>query len=108
LAFIGGTGPEGLGLAIRLAAAGEEIVIGSRLPKRAEAAAGVVRTAVAAARVDGCSNADAVARSERVFLTIPAGALEALLGCVAFPGCVRWTRAGSPMRATVRRSPRCY
>ena len=30
LAFVGGTGPEGLGLAVRFAAAGHAIVIGSR------------------------------------------------------------------------------
>ena len=30
LAFLGGTGPEGKGLALRFALAGEEVVIGSR------------------------------------------------------------------------------
>ena len=30
LAFLGGTGPEGRGLALRLALAGEEVIIGSR------------------------------------------------------------------------------
>ena len=30
LAFLGGTGPEGKGLALRLALAGEAVVIGSR------------------------------------------------------------------------------
>ena len=30
LAFVGGTGPEGLGLAMRMAAAGHEVAIGSR------------------------------------------------------------------------------
>jgi hypothetical protein len=36
LSFIGGTGPEGLGLAARFAAAGYEIVIGSRSPQRGQ------------------------------------------------------------------------
>ena len=39
LAILGGTGPEGKGLALRLAMAGEEVVIGSRDATRAHDAA---------------------------------------------------------------------
>ena len=39
LAFLGGTGPEGRGLALRLARAGEDIIIGSRDAERAATAA---------------------------------------------------------------------
>ncbi len=39
LAFLGGTGPEGKGLAMRLALAGEAVIIGSRDAERARAAA---------------------------------------------------------------------
>ena len=39
LAFLGGTGPEGRGLALRLALAGEDIIIGSRDAERAATAA---------------------------------------------------------------------
>ena len=39
LAFLGGTGPEGKGLALRLAMAGEAVVIGSRDAGRAQEAA---------------------------------------------------------------------
>ena len=39
LAFLGGTGPEGKGLALRLAAAGEPVIIGSRDSGRAATAA---------------------------------------------------------------------
>ena len=45
--LIGGTGPEGLGLAMRLALAGETVQIGSRRPERAADAARTVREAVA-------------------------------------------------------------
>ena len=38
-AILGGTGPEGMGLALRLALCGDEIVIGSRRAERAAAAA---------------------------------------------------------------------
>lgn len=81
LAFIGGTGPEGLGLAIRLAAAGEEIVIGSRSSERAAEAAGKVKAAVPAASVSGALNAEAVRRGDIVFLTVPyGGQRDTLLG----------------------------
>ena len=39
LAFLGGTGPEGRGLALRYALAGHEVVIGSRDPDKAKEAA---------------------------------------------------------------------
>ena len=45
LAFLGGTGPEGRGLALRLAMAGETVVIGSRDAARAANAAAELRTA---------------------------------------------------------------
>ncbi len=79
LAFVGGTGPEGLGLAMRFAAAGETVLIGSRAADRAQSAAGKVRAAVPNARVEGVENADAVARASRVVLTLPvAGLIESL------------------------------
>jgi hypothetical protein len=40
IGILGGTGPAGRGLAVRLAAAGEEVVIGSRDPARAATVAG--------------------------------------------------------------------
>ena len=42
LAFLGGTGPEGRGLALRLALAGEAAIIGSRDAGRAAAAGGIM------------------------------------------------------------------
>ncbi len=47
IAVIGGTGHQGLGLALRWTAAGMPVVIGSRLRARAEAAASEVRARVA-------------------------------------------------------------
>jgi len=46
IAFIGGTGRQGLGLALRFAAAGAPVVIGSRVAERATAAAETIRVAV--------------------------------------------------------------
>jgi NADPH-dependent F420 reductase len=71
LAFIGGTGPEGLGLAVRFAAAGHEIVIGSRSPQRAEQAVEKIRDRVPQARAAGMVNEEAVRRGDIVFVTIP-------------------------------------
>jgi len=71
LAFIGGTGPEGLGLAARFAAAGHEIVIGSRSPERARQAVEKIKARVPQARARGMANQEAVQRADIVFVTIP-------------------------------------
>ena len=79
LGFIGGTGPEGLGLAVRFAAAGQEVMIGSRTVARAEAAAGRIVERVPGARVTGRANADVLAAADRIFLTFPFQGLTAFL-----------------------------
>ncbi|HLZ69150.1 MAG TPA: NADPH-dependent F420 reductase [Dehalococcoidia bacterium] len=71
IAIIGGTGDEGLGLAMRFAAAGEAVVIGSRSHERAAAAAEKVRQAVPDARVEGAENPEAVRRAETVIIAVP-------------------------------------
>lgn len=82
LAFVGGTGPEGMGLALRFAAAGHEVAVGSRAAERgADAAQEIVRQ-VPGAAASGGTNADVVAGADVVFLTFPysgqAATLEAL------------------------------
>src|SRR3990170_2047570 len=71
IAFIGGTGPEGLGLALRLALAGEEIAIGSRSLERAERAAAEISSRAPSARVWGAENRDVVEKAGIVFVTVP-------------------------------------
>ena len=71
LAFVGGTGPEGLGLAIRFAHAGHEVAIGSRSTERGEEGAQKVRDAVPGAKASGGANADVLAAADVVFLTFP-------------------------------------
>ena len=72
IAIVGGTGPEGRGLAARWARAGEGVIIGSRDAARAQhAAAEVARAAGAAGRVAGMANADAVGTTDLVVLTVP-------------------------------------
>lgn len=79
LAVIGGTGSLGFGLALRLAAAGEPILIGSRARERAVAAAARIRATLPNATVEGLDNVEALERTERVALAIPFDGLEAFL-----------------------------
>ena len=75
IGLIGGTGPEGLGLAMRLALAGESVRIGSRRPERAAEAAATVREAVEAAGgkadVAGAVNAEVAGFGETLIVVVP-------------------------------------
>lgn len=66
VAFVGGTGPLGRGLGLRLALAGHDVVLGSRSAARAEAAA-----AELGAPARGADNATACAAGDVVFVTVP-------------------------------------
>ena len=83
IGFIGGTGPEGLGLAMRLAMAGERVLIGSRRIERAEEAAQTVRDAVSEAGgtpdTGGGVNRDVVEQSDVVVIVVPFDGHEATL-----------------------------
>ena len=69
--IIGATGALGWGLAMRLARAGQPVVIGSRSAERAEEATRRVRDAVAGAEVEGLVNTEAAQRGPIAFLTVP-------------------------------------
>ena len=71
IAILGGTGDQGLGLALRFARAGRPVVIGSRKLDRAVTAAEEVRAAVPEADVVGLENADATRRAPIVILSVP-------------------------------------
>ena len=71
LGLIGGTGPEGRGLALRFALAGEDVLIGSRDAKRAERAASEIRSHEVKGAVDGALNADAARRADVVLVAVP-------------------------------------
>src|SRR5215467_8486708 len=80
IAILGGTGPEGSGLACRWAKAGLDVVIGSRDAARAQEAAAQLRTKIGpAAKIDGANNGAAVASAEIVVLTVPFSGIAALL-----------------------------
>lgn len=72
VAIVGGTGDEGFGLALRLARAGEQVVIGSRLEEKGQAAAEKARSLLAdGVSVDGTSNAAATSAGDVVLVTVP-------------------------------------
>jgi NADPH-dependent F420 reductase len=79
LALLGGTGALGLGLAGRFAAAGVDVLIGSRAAERAAEATAKVKARLPTARVEGLPNADAARRADMVILTVPWKGVEALV-----------------------------
>jgi len=84
LAFLGGTGDQGRGLARRYALAGHPVVIGSRSAERAQTAA----TELAAdlpptARISGAANAEAAAAADVVVVAVPWEGHGALLADLA-------------------------
>lgn len=72
ISVIGGTGEEGFGLTLRLARAGEHVIIGSRsAEKGASRAADAVRILGGDGNVDGTTNEEAAERGDVVFVTVP-------------------------------------
>ncbi|MER8010465.1 MULTISPECIES: NADPH-dependent F420 reductase [unclassified Streptomyces] len=63
---LGGTGPQGKGLAYRLARAGQKVIIGSRAAERARAAAEEIGHGV-----EGADNAECARRSDLVIVAVP-------------------------------------
>ena len=88
---LGGTGPQGRGLAVRLAAAGQRILLGSRDAERAsQVAADVSARAVAAAGgvevwVQGGSNVDVAGAADLVIVAVPYAGHAATLAELAAP-----------------------
>lgn len=78
IAILGGTGPEGRGLATRFALAGHRVIIGSRRAERGAAAAAEVTATIAGAgraggagEVSGTTNEEAAAAAGLAVVTIP-------------------------------------
>jgi 8-hydroxy-5-deazaflavin:NADPH oxidoreductase len=72
IAVLGGTGPEGFGLALRWAQAGETVIIGSRDAKRAQDAADKIKQRVgASAKISSSENIAACSAADLIVLTIP-------------------------------------
>lgn len=83
IAILGGTGPQGRGLALRWAVAGHAILIGSRDPLRAEATATALRERNPGSAASGMDNRAAAEQGEIAVLTVPYKAHRATLESVA-------------------------
>ncbi|HET8925785.1 MAG TPA: NADPH-dependent F420 reductase [Candidatus Acidoferrum sp.] len=104
IAILGGTGAEGSGLAYRLAKAGEQILIGSRDPRRAAETAKQLRERIGGtAQIEGMDNLAAAAGCDVAVLTVPfsgAATLLKQLKSVWKPGTIVIDTA-VPLAATV-------
>jgi hypothetical protein len=89
LAFLGGTGDQGRGLARRFALAGHHVILGSRQAERAQSAATELgETVTDASLVSGATNHEAAAAADVVVVAVPwegheqlvTGLAEALAG----------------------------
>lgn len=85
IGILGGTGPEGQGLAYRWAKAGYHVVIGSRSAEKAEAAAAAINQRLETEQVRGLANEAAAAQCDIAVLTVPYEAHRSLLGSVRGP-----------------------
>lgn len=71
IAVVGGTGPQGRGLAYRFALAGHTVVLGSRDASRASEKADEVNVKLDRSAVTGATNTEAVAGADVVLLAVP-------------------------------------
>jgi 8-hydroxy-5-deazaflavin:NADPH oxidoreductase len=71
VSIIGASGALGFGLAVRLARAGGEVILGSRDPRRAGETVLRARAAVPAGKLECALNAEAAGAAELVILAVP-------------------------------------
>lgn len=87
IAILGGTGPEGIGLGLRFALAGEEVVVGSRQAERAQDAARDMQAKLAGVGcrtpVRGADNAAAIDGADLVTVAFPYAGVADLLPALA-------------------------
>jgi NADPH-dependent F420 reductase len=89
IAVMGGTGPQGKGLALRFAQHGHTVVLGSRAAEKAVAAAEEVTgrlTGPAAVEVTGATNADACTDADVVLLAVPYDGHDELVATLPLAG----------------------
>jgi NADPH-dependent F420 reductase len=83
IGFIGGTGPQGRGLGLRLAMAGHRVLIGSRDLARAEEVAAAVAREVPGLAVEGRTNAALCAQADVLVVVVPYAAQRPTLAPLA-------------------------
>ncbi|HNS39136.1 MAG: NADPH-dependent F420 reductase [Anaerolineae bacterium] len=82
IAILGGTGSEGSGLGFRWAAAGHEVIIGSRLAEKGERVAAELQAELPRGTVRGTDNITATHEADLLVLSVPYAAQEATLADV--------------------------
>ena len=82
IAVLGGTGKEGSGLALRWAAAGYDVTLGSRELEKAQRAAAELNATLGQDIVRGMTNRDAAAQADVVVVTVPYAAHAATIESV--------------------------
>ena len=82
IAVLGGTGKEGSGLALRWAAAGYDVIIGSREADKAQRAAADLNRTLGQEAVRGMTNREAAAQADIVVMTVPYAAHAATIESV--------------------------
>jgi hypothetical protein len=83
IAVIGGTGPQGRGLAYRWARHGHRVVLGSRSAERAREAAERIAERLPDGSVTGSTNADAASGADVVVLAVPYDGHDELVASLA-------------------------
>ncbi len=74
IAIIGGTGDQGLGLALRFVMAGEDVIVGSRDIKKAETAVNLMKDILSnedLPNLTAMTNQDAASNGDIIILTVP-------------------------------------
>jgi NADPH-dependent F420 reductase len=71
IAILGGTGPEGSGLALRWATAGHEVTIGSRQAEKGQRVAAELKALLPEGAINGTDNLTAAGDAELVVLAVP-------------------------------------
>ncbi len=83
IGFLGGTGPEGRGLALRFALAGQQVLLGSRDPARSQEAVSRILASAPGRAVAGGDNLSVAQQADLVFVTVPFAAQKTLLETLA-------------------------
>ncbi|MFQ6051177.1 MAG: NADPH-dependent F420 reductase [Candidatus Hydrothermarchaeota archaeon] len=79
IAIIGGTGKQGMGLAMRFCIAGERVIIGSRNAEKAKKASEIIKEKIKDANVIGLTNEEATERGDIIIVSVPYKALKNIL-----------------------------
>lgn len=110
IGVIGGTGGQGLGIAVRFAQVGEDVIIGSRSADKAQAAADKAKSILnSSVSIRGAENADVAEEADILILTVPLPAQKSTLlsikeGAAGKP----LLDATGPLEATIGGSPTKY